>query len=233
MRKATVIAASFVFFSSDGYCCTTCNKQLQDAIFDSTFYPNLASMLSAFIVLALVVAIMAVISSRNHNKRLLDNPNVIQLSGVPLTTAAVVIGIGTGGFVDGIFLHQILQWHEMLTGKIPGNTVLNKSVNMFWDGIFHLFTLITVLVGIILLWKVAKRDKLNKSGRLLSGGMLLGWGLFNLIEGIIDHHILKLHNVREVTDAQLLWNYGFLAISVLLILFGAILIRKAPRKFES
>jgi uncharacterized membrane protein len=27
----------------------------------------------------------------------------------------VLIGFGVGGFVDGIVLHQILQWHHMLT----------------------------------------------------------------------------------------------------------------------
>ena len=30
-------------------------------------------------------------------------------------TAGIVLGIGLGGFFDGIVLHQILQWHHMLT----------------------------------------------------------------------------------------------------------------------
>jgi uncharacterized membrane protein len=233
MKKIIIMIGAFILHSVNGYCCTTCNKQLQDSIFDSAFYPNLLSMLSAFIVLGVIIVMMAILSTRRHNKRLLNNPQVILLSGVPLATAAVVLGIGVGGFIDGIFLHQILQWHEMLTNKIPGNTVLNKSVNMFWDGIFHLFTLITTIIGIILLWKVSKRDDLNKSGGLLTGGMLLGWGLFNIIEGVIDHHILKLHNVREITNSQVLWNYGFLAVSVCLIILGIMIIIKVPRKFKS
>lgn len=61
---------------------------------------------------------------------------------------------------------------------------------------------------------------INHSGNLLSGGLLLGWGLFNIVEGIIDHHLLKLHNVREITENVDAWNYGFLGLSVLLILGG-------------
>lgn len=102
----------------------------------------------------------------------------------------------------------------MLTNKIPGDTVVNKSVNMFWDGIFHTFTLITTCIGIYLLWKLLNRTNINRSGYLLLGGMSMGWGLFNLVEGIIDHHILKLHNVRELSPDQDIWNYGFLALGV-------------------
>lgn len=44
-----------------------------------------------------------------------------------LAFAAIVLGIGLGGFVDGIVLHQILQWHEMLSNKIPPDTLVNKA----------------------------------------------------------------------------------------------------------
>lgn len=99
-----------------------------------------------------------------------------------------------GGFVDGIFLHQILQVHEMLSNKISALDYIGKSVNMFWDGIFHAFCFIVVLIGIILLWKLLKRKDVDHSGNLFAGGLLLGWGLFNIVEGIIDHQLLKLHN---------------------------------------
>ncbi|RYF47809.1 MAG: DUF2243 domain-containing protein, partial [Cytophagaceae bacterium] len=102
----------------------------------------------------------------------------------------MVIGIGLGGFIDGIVLHQILQWHEMLSAKIPNTEYVGKSINMFWDGIFHFFCLLVTLVGIVLLWKLLKRNDINRSGKLLSGGLLLGWGLFNIVEGVIDHHLL-------------------------------------------
>ncbi|NJK96420.1 MAG: DUF2243 domain-containing protein [Bacteroidales bacterium] len=136
------------------------------------------------------------------------------------------MGIGIGGFIDGIFLHQILQWHEMVSNKIPPVNLINKSINMFWDGIFHLFSLIVVMVGVVLFWKLLHRKNIARSGTILAGGLILGWGLFNIVEGIIDHHLLKLHNVREITNNPDLWNFGFLGVSLIMIITGYLLIKK-------
>jgi uncharacterized membrane protein len=183
-------------------------------------------MLSAFIVLAVIIVLFSVLATRSYQLRTAARPDVRELASVPLTSAAMVLGIGIGGFADGIVLHQILQWHEMLTNKIPATTVVAKSVNMFWDGIFHAFTLVTTIIGICLLWRLLKQRNINKSGYLLSGGMLSGWGIFNIVEGIIDHHWLKLHNVNEFSPYRDAWNYGFLGFSVVLLLAGWLLTRK-------
>ena len=55
--------------------------------------------------------------------------------------------------------------------------------------------------------------------------MILGWGLFNLVEGIIDHHILKIHHVIQLADNHLLYDLAFLASGLLLIIVGIIIIR--------
>ena len=114
----------------------------------------------------------------------------------------------------------------MISNKIPPVTFIAKSVNMFWDGIFHAFTLIVTMTGIILLWNLLKRSNIDRSGNLLAGGLLAGFGLFNLLEGIADHLILKLHNVREVTSDKQAWNIGFLAFSVVLLIIGLIIARQ-------
>lgn len=218
--KKCILTAAILCIQYRSYACITCNKQIQESIFDSTFYPNLFIMLSAFIVLGIMVAILGVITTRRHLARASSHGANGLLNPVPLTSAATVLGIGIGGFIDGIVLHQILQWHEMLSNKLPPTTYVTKSVNMFWDGIFHSFTLLVVLTGIILLWKLLSRRDIDRSANLLAGGLLLGWGLFNIVEGIIDHHLLKLHNVRELTPNIDAWNYGFLGFSVLLLISG-------------
>lgn len=199
------------------FCCISCNKLIRDGIYNSTFYPNLAIMLSAFFVLAIIVGILAYLSRRKHRKiadwQRLPDP-------VPLETAAIVLGIGLGGFADGILLHQILQWHEMLSAKVPATDYVGKSVNMFWDGIFHFFCLIVTVIGVVLLWRVSRTIGAAKSGRLLAGGMLSGWAVFNLVEGIIDHQILKLHNVMEYAYNHDVANWVFLGSSVLMLLLG-------------
>jgi uncharacterized membrane protein len=218
--KKTLLILILNLMSINVFSCITCNKGIQQGIYNSTFYPNLLAMLSAFIVLAIIIAILAALANKRYHTRLSLNPESKELTWVPLTSAAMVLGIGIGGFIDGIVLHQILQWHEMLTNKIPADTVIDKSINMFWDGIFHLFTLISTIIGIYLMWKLLHKTNINRSGDLLSGGMLMGWGLFNLVEGIINHHLLQLHNVREFSTQQPLWNYGFLIFGILLLISG-------------
>lgn len=211
--------------------CTTCNKPLQNAIYDSTFFPNLFVMLSAFFVLAIIVLILTRFTIKRHRALAVADPVYKTLNPVPLTTASMILGIGLGGFIDGIWLHQILQWHEMLSNKIPVDTVMGKSVNMFWDGVFHFFCLLVVLTGIILLWKLMFRKDINLSKKLFGGGLLLGWGLFNIVEGLIDHHLLELHFVKQVSGNPDVWNFLFLGISVMMLIIGGVLVYKTGRYY--
>ena len=132
----------------------------------------------------------------------------------------IVLGVGLGGFVDGIVLHQILQWHHLVSSAgYPPTDVRNLSINVFFDGFFHVATWIATAVGLYLLHRAIRRGA-RYSGRRLFGGMLLGWGIFNLVEGLIDHHILGLHHVREAAANPLAWDLGFLAFGALLVIAG-------------
>ena len=151
----------------------------------------------------------------------------------PLVATGVVLGVGMGGFVDGILLHQLLQVHEMLSAWRPPVTLLDAKVNMFWDGLFHVFTWLTTAVGIGMLWRVTGRADVPRSNLVFGGGLLLGWGLFNVIEGVIDHHLLNIHNVVENSPNQLAWNLGFLGLSVGLILLGRWMIARGRRALRA
>jgi uncharacterized membrane protein len=63
--------------------------------------------------------------------------------------------------------------------------------------------------------------------------LLFGFGLFNVVEGIIDHHILVLHNVREISDSRSAWNFGFLGISLVMLVVGWMLIQQGRREVHS
>jgi uncharacterized membrane protein len=136
-----------------------------------------------------------------------------------LLSAGVLLGTGLGGFVDGIVLHQILQWHNMLSSVRPPVDLVAMKYNMVYDGLFHAFTWVMVALGVWRLWLAGKRADVPWSGRSLSGSMLLGWGLFNLIEGLIDHQLLGVHHVHP-GDGELAWDLGFLALGVLQIAGG-------------
>jgi uncharacterized membrane protein len=143
--------------------------------------------------------------------------------------AGVLFGLGLGGFFDGIVFHQLLQWHHMLTsGGYPADSLRNVQVNVFWDGVFHASTYAFVAIGLALLWRAAHRRHLWWSTRLLVGTMLVGFGLFNVVEGVIDHHILGIHHVNETVPREqwVYWDLGFLAWGAAMLVAGAILVRR-------
>jgi uncharacterized membrane protein len=145
----------------------------------------------------------------------------------PLIGAGVLLGAGLGGFVDGITLHQILQWHNMLSADIPPIDIVTAKINMFWDGLFHAATWVMTAIGLALLWRAGRQRDVRWSGRTFLGALIVGWGLFNLIEGLVDHQILGIHHVSEYSANKLPWDMAFLASGVLFILGGGALISRA------
>src|SRR5215204_1688795 len=120
-------------------------------------------------------------------------------SATPPKAPAFITGLGLGGFLDGIVLHQILQWHHMLTseGDHPMTTVAGLEANTLADGLFHAFAWVMVGVALVILWRRSQTRRMSLDGRAFVGWMLVGWGTFNLVEGIVDHQILTIHHVRE------------------------------------
>lgn len=147
-------------------------------------------------------------------------PAAARPTRAPLLAAGLLLGAGLGGFVDGIVLHQILQWHNLLSGRLPPDNLVAAKVNMYWDGVFHAAVWVLTALGLRLLWSATGRADVPRSGRTLSGALLLGWGLFNVVEGIIDHQLLDLHHVRENVADKWSWDLGFLFFGGLLLLGG-------------
>lgn len=146
----------------------------------------------------------------------------------PLVTAATILGVGLGGFVDGILFHQILQIHSMLSAIYPQTTLVNVEFNMVWDGLFHIFTWAMTVVGVVLLWRAAAASVHQPwANRTLLGASLLGWGLFNVVEGTIDHYVLQIHHVVEKAGLSV-WDGAFLGFGLLLIAVGVLVMRRAP-----
>jgi len=147
--------------------------------------------------------------------------------------AGVLLGLGLGGFFDGIVLHQVLQWHHMLTSAgYPADSVRNLRINTLWDGVFHSATYVFVAAGVALLWRAAHRRHVRWSTRLLVGSVLIGFGAFNVVEGIVDHHVLQLHHVNETAprDQWIYWDLGFVAWGAAMWAGGWLLVRSGRRR---
>jgi uncharacterized membrane protein len=149
-----------------------------------------------------------------------------------IAVAGILLGIGFGGLFDGILLHQILQWHHMLTstGDHPATTVAGLEDNTLADGLFHALTFVAALTGLAVLWKAVGRGAVL-AGRHLLGLMLAGWGSFNLVEGLVDHQILTVHHVNP--DNVVLWDALFLVLGAVLLVGGLALARSGARSEES
>jgi uncharacterized membrane protein len=142
------------------------------------------------------------------------------------------MGIGLGGFVDGILLHQILQWHHMLTGDNGGepmNTVAGLEANTLVDGFFHVATWTFVAVAGYMTVRAWQRGELAPPWRAHVGMLLAGWGAFNLVEGLIDHEILGIHHVRDDLGGPIGWDLGFLALGAVLVAVGVAMARRPQR----
>ena len=146
----------------------------------------------------------------------------------PLIASGLILGAGLGGFFDGILFHQILQFHNMLSGRIPVTDLVSAKVNMVWDGFFHAGVWALTCLGLYLLFRSGRRRDVPWSGRILTGSLGMGWGMFNLFEGIIDHGILGIHHVYEYTVDHAPADLAFLASGALLLGAGWALIRSGP-----
>lgn len=133
----------------------------------------------------------------------------------------IVLGLGIGGLLDGIVLHMLLEWHHMLSSRYPPTSPRNLRLNMIGDGAFHLVCLVLVLVGIVLLARAGPRLG-RRDGARLFGWILAGWGVFNLIEGLADHYILRIHHVLPGPHEGL-YDLAFLAFGAVLVAIGGLI----------
>jgi uncharacterized membrane protein len=143
-------------------------------------------------------------------------------------SAGVILGVGMGAFLDGIVLHEIAQWHNMGSAVLPPHTMDAMRRNMLWDGQFHLVAWLITLAGLFALWR--DRQASAPTIAALTGQMIMGWGLFNLLEGLIDHHLLNLHHVRDLPYHVPAYDWLFLMIGgVGFLVTGSVLWRQGGR----
>lgn len=133
------------------------------------------------------------------------------------TLSGVLAGLGLIAFVDETVFHQLLHWHHFYDRSTP-------EVGLVSDGVFHAVGFVAVVTGLFLLADLRRRATLRV--RRWVGGVLLGAGGFQLYDGLVQHKVLGLHQIRYGVDLlpyDLVWN---VAAAVLLVV-GAVLTRRA------
>lgn len=130
-----------------------------------------------------------------------------------LFIAGLILGLGLLGAIDGIVFHQLLQWHHMVLSD-------NIQLEIFTDGLFTALFSAKLLWGGVKIFQDARKNQLGSSWRIFLGGIFIGGGAFNLVEGIVDHHILQVHRVKPLAENPLMYDLAFLAIGALLVVIG-------------
>jgi len=127
----------------------------------------------------------------------------------------LLLGLAFGGFFDGIVLHQLLQWHHLLSGLSQARWA-DMRVQLLADGLFH--TLMYVLAVLALVLLVRRRAQLSAAG---AGNRLLvtfvsGFALWQLLDAVLSHWLLGIHRIRMDTEHPLAWDLGWLLVFGLL-----------------
>lgn len=131
--------------------------------------------------------------------------------------AGVTIGVGVMAAVDEIVFHQILAWHHFYDRSTPDVALLS-------DGLLHAAELVMLVAGFF--WFADLRRRHAVATASLWAGVLLGAGAFQLFDGIVDHKVLRVHQVRYVPDLlpyDLAWN----AAGLVLLVAGGLVARRA------
>jgi len=138
-----------------------------------------------------------------------------------------VLGFALGGFFDGILLHQILQWHHLLSSIDSEDIRFQVAA----DGYFHALMYVIAATGLWMLWASRNRPG-GMSGRLLFAGILIGFGAWHVVDALMSHWLLGIHRIRMDSSNPLFWDLLWLALFGLVpVILGWIM--SGPRDDES
>ena len=124
----------------------------------------------------------------------------------------LLTGLGLATTLDEVVFHQLLGWHHLV-----------ESAPLSSDGILHVVGTVALVAGAVLLVPRRPWDV-----RRLAGAVLAGAGGFNLFDGIVDHKVLRLHQVREGVADPLPYDVTWVVASLAVLVLGLLLLRRTP-----
>ena len=146
----------------------------------------------------------------------------------PLILWGGTIGFGFGALIDVFVFHLIFQHHHILSGIYDPTTHEGLRANVMMDGIFSMLMLGIVVVSAALLWRTVNRTDQSLSTLALVGSILVGMGVFNVFDGVVNHYVLDLHHVVHGTEV---WNPHWVVVSVVLLGIGLLVLLADRRRF--
>lgn len=150
----------------------------------------------------------------------------VTAEGRRLAAAAFILGVALSGFFDGVLLHQVLQWHHLLS-LVPDQDVQDPRVQVLADGLFHVLMYLLALVGLALLWRSRRAAAAPGQGRRIAAAAVAGFGMWNVVDAVLFHWVLGIHRIRVDAPSPLEWDLGWLlAFGLLPLALAAVLRRR-------
>lgn len=131
--------------------------------------------------------------------------------------SAFLIGVGIMAGVDEIIFHQLLAWHHFYDLSTP-------AVGLASDGVLHAAELIVIVAGFFLFADVRRRNALAKIWAW--AGFFLGAGIFQVFDGLVNHKVLRIHQIRYdvyILPYDIAWN----VFGGTLIVIGSLILLRA------
>ena len=135
-----------------------------------------------------------------------------------------LIGAGTMAAIDEIIFHQLLAWHHFYDRSTP-------AIALVSDGLLHAAELIALIAGFFLFSDIRRRHTLAPLHAW--SGFFSGMGVFQLFDGIIDHKVLRVHQIRYEVENLLLYDIVWNLAGLLLLMIGVWLGIKARSAYKT
>lgn len=153
-------------------------------------------------------------ANKNHSSKHRPHPYSARNSW-----SGILFGLGLIAFIDETVFHQLLHWHHFYDKS-------TTEIGLISDGLFHAFSWLATIGGLFMFADLRRRQAFWPSRWL--GSVLIGAGGFQLYDGIIQHKIMRIHQIRYVPEVfvyDLVWNVS----AAIMVILGIILVTRTQR----
>lgn len=136
--------------------------------------------------------------------------------------SGVLFGMGLIAFFDEAVFHQLLHWHHFYDRSTPG-------IGLVADGLFHAFSWFATVWSLFILAEL--RSKKTFWSKRWWAGVLVGVGAFQLYDGVIQHKIMRIHQIRygvDILPYDLTWNIS----AAIILVIGLILTARTKKDWQ-
>lgn len=138
-----------------------------------------------------------------------------------------LIGVGVVAAIDEIVFHQLLAWHHFYDRSSP-------AIALMSDGFLHAGELLAIVAGFFLFAELRRRRTL--APKWAWAGFFLGGGIFQIFDGVVNHKVLRLHQIRYGVDSIVPYDIAWIGSGLVLVLVGAglyVWARRGPLGYSS